>query len=283
MTNVSPLRYPGGKTRACKILNTILEENNINLNEYTYLASPFFGGGSFEFFIGNKYPQLTILANDKFTPLFNFWEKVADQNERNTLCLELEKELGKVTKESFLEKRETLTNSNMEYTLDNAQDYFIINRCSFSGATLSGGFSKESSINRFNQSSIDRVKSLKLEKFKFSNINFIDFMYTIGIIEENKKYFVFLDPPYFLEKGSKLYGNSGDLHEDFNHEALWLLLISYTSLNIPWMLTYNDCPYIRDLYSLESTNHEKIKIKEVDWKYGMNKTKKSSEIVITSF
>jgi DNA adenine methylase len=283
MSNVSPLRYPGGKTRACKILNTILEENNINLNEYSYLASPFFGGGSFEFFIGNKFPHLTILANDKFTPLFNFWEKVADQNERSTICQELEKELGKVTKESFVEKRETLTNSNMEYTLERARDYFIINRCSFSGATLSGGFSKESSIKRFTQSSIDRVKSLNLEKLKFTNINFVEFMYTIGTIEENKKYFVFLDPPYFLEKGSKLYGNSGDLHEDFNHEALWLLLISYTSLNIPWMLTYNDCPYIRKLYSLESTNHEKIKIKEVDWKYGMNKSKNSSEIVITSF
>lgn len=283
MSNVSPLRYPGGKTRACKILYSILEENNIDLNEYSYLASPFFGGGSFEFFIGNKYPHLTILANDKFTPLYNFWEKVADQNERNTFCQELEKELGKVSRESFVEKRETLTNSNMESTLERARDYFIINRCSFSGATLSGGFSKEASINRFTQSSIDRVKRLNLEKFKFTNIGFIEFMYTIGIIEENKKYFVFLDPPYYLEGGSKLYGNSGDLHEDFDHEGLWALLLSYSSLNIPWMLTYNDCQYIRDLYSLKSTNLEKIKIKEVDWKYGMNKTKKSSEIVITSF
>ena len=229
MTNVSPLRYPDEKTSICKILYSILKEN-INLNEYSYLASPFFGGGSFEFFIGNKFPHLTILANDKFTPLFNFWEKVSDQNQnkRDTFCQELEKELCEV------------------------------------------------SINWFTESSIDRIKRLNLEKFKFTNIGFIEFMYTIGIIDENKKYFVFLDPPCYIEKSSKLYGNSGDRAEDFDHEGLWALLLSYSSLNIPWMLTYNDCPYIRDLYSLKSTNLEKIKIREVE-------NKKSSVIVITSF
>lgn len=39
--------------------------------------------------------------------------------------------------------------------------YFIINRCSFSGATLSGGFSLESSQKRFTTSSIERIKKIK--------------------------------------------------------------------------------------------------------------------------
>ena len=48
MQNKSPLRYPGGKTRACKVLEALVTEH-FDLNEFTTLVSPFFGGGSFEF------------------------------------------------------------------------------------------------------------------------------------------------------------------------------------------------------------------------------------------
>ena len=37
---------------------------------------------------------------------------------------------------------------------------------------------------------------------------------------------MFLDPPYYLENNSKLYGNNGDMHEDFNHEKLFNILKS---------------------------------------------------------
>ena len=71
MINKSPLRYPGGKTRACKKLDEILQQH-FTLTEYTTLLSPFFGGGSFEFFLQNKY-KLNIIGNDKFKPLYTFW------------------------------------------------------------------------------------------------------------------------------------------------------------------------------------------------------------------
>jgi DNA adenine methylase len=49
INNKSPLRYPGGKTRACKKLDEILQQH-FTLTEFNTLVSPFFGGGSFEFF-----------------------------------------------------------------------------------------------------------------------------------------------------------------------------------------------------------------------------------------
>ena len=52
--NISPLRYPGGKTRACKKLDEILN-TNFNIENIKTIVSPFFGGGSFEFFLQNKY------------------------------------------------------------------------------------------------------------------------------------------------------------------------------------------------------------------------------------
>ena len=63
--NKSPLRYPGGKTRACKYLDVILKEN-FNIENFKNIVSPFFGGGSFEFYMQNKY-DMNIVANDKFT------------------------------------------------------------------------------------------------------------------------------------------------------------------------------------------------------------------------
>ncbi len=41
ITNKSPLRYPGGKTRACKKLDEILQQH-FTLTEYNILLSLFF-------------------------------------------------------------------------------------------------------------------------------------------------------------------------------------------------------------------------------------------------
>jgi site-specific DNA-adenine methylase len=54
MINKSPLRYPGGKTRACKILDEYFLKN-FEKDKISTIVSPFFGGGSFEFFLQNKY------------------------------------------------------------------------------------------------------------------------------------------------------------------------------------------------------------------------------------
>ena len=79
--NKSPLRYPGGKTRACKILHKILSRN-FNLKKLEFVVSPFFGGGSFEFFLYNKYGY-KILANDIYYYLSNFWRVCKTNKEKN--------------------------------------------------------------------------------------------------------------------------------------------------------------------------------------------------------
>jgi DNA adenine methylase len=82
----------------------------------------------------------------------------------------------------------------------------------------------------------------------------------------------YLDPPYFLEGArSSLYGDEGDMHEYFPHLALFSTLREREN----WILSYNDCAEIRQLY-------RDYLIHEVSWAYGMNKSKKSSEIIITN-
>jgi DNA adenine methylase len=249
--NVSPLRYPGGKTRACKILHEIFIEH-FNTSEINTIISPFFGGGSFEFYLQNKY-NYSIISNDLFTPLYNFW--MACKNENELLCNELYS-VHNVSKEFFNECKNSI---NLPH------NYFIVNRCSFSGSTCSGGFSKESSKTRFTKSSIDRIKNLQLNSFEIFNEDFSIFLNT----NFTEKTFLFVDPPYYLEKKSKLYGTKGDLHTNFDHQKLHEILKTKKK----WMLTYNNCDYIRNLY-------KDYKIIEVSWSYSMNKSKESSEIII---
>lgn len=261
--NTSPLRYPGGKTRACKVLDNILNDH-FDINKYDTLISPFFGGGSFEFHIQHKY-NLIIKANDKFLPLYTFWKQCKTNND--DICKELYTKINTIDKDTFKQCRETIIGEKIP--INQAIMYFVINRCSFSGATLSGGFSDTASKNRFTTSSIDRIGALDLSNFDIECADFSDF------IEEkykkSNKNLMFLDPPYYLEKNSKLYGKNGDMHKTFDHTKLYNTIKNKKN----WIMTYNDCEYIRNLY-------KDFKIIETNWTYGMNKTKKSSEIVIVS-
>jgi DNA adenine methylase len=293
MNNVSPLRYPGGKTRACTQLDSIIN-TYFTMDEYENIVSPFFGGGSFEFYLQNKYKYkihgdttsninnisnisnntsinigdniIMIIANDKFQPLANFWSICKNNNAQ--LHKKLYEKINTISKDTFIELRNNIVTQQpnlVENSLQQAIDYFIINRCSFSGATLSGGFSQEASKKRFTKTSIDKIKNLDLSKFSIHNKDFTDF------INDNipNKSLIFLDPPYYLENGSKLYGNNGDMHEHFDHKKLYECISQHKH----WIMTYNNCDYIKRLY-------KDYKILEIDWAYGMNKSKKSSEIVI---
>ena len=151
--------------------------------------------------------------------------------------------------------------------LQQSIQYFIINRCSFSGSTLSGGFSQEASNKRFTLSSINKIEELDFTNIEIYNDDFYEFINNFNISSS----LMFLDPPYYLENKSKLYGNNGDLHQDFNHELLFDLL--NTKKN--WIITYNNCEYIRNLY-------KDFIIIDVNWSYSMNTSKSSSEIIIIS-
>ena len=71
--------------------------------------------------------------------------------------------------------------------------YFVINRCSFSGSTLSGGFSEQASLNRFTPSSINKIELLDFTNIEIYNSDFYEFINNFT----NNKTLIFLDPPYY--------------------------------------------------------------------------------------
>ena len=250
------LRYPGGKTRAIKVLEQHLPECGID-----EIVSPFFGGGSFELAMSEKF-SIPVFANDKFQPLFNFWNVLKQKpNELHGFI----KSHMPVSKEDFQYYKQLLYNPEIS-VIEQAAYYYIINRCSFSGSTCSGGYSKESAEKRHTMSALNRMLTIDLSRLIFTNEDFTTFL---GRYSEE---FLFLDPPYYLGNQSNLYGTNGDLHELFDHHALYHILTTKPK----WMLCYNDCEYIREKYS-------SYNIREVKWTYGMNKSKKSKEVLITSY
>ena len=112
-----------------------------------------------------------LIVNDKFKPLVSFWKSVQMYNKK--LCYKLTEILGTVSKDIFSTMRDTIMDE--PDTLLQGYKYFVINRCSFSGATLSGGFSLESSKKRFTESSIQRIKDLNLTDVEFHNLDFETF------------------------------------------------------------------------------------------------------------
>ena len=62
----SPLRYPGGKTRAIKTLDPWV-------TDFAEWREPFLGGGSMSIHMSKKYPDKPIWVNDLYVPLYNFW------------------------------------------------------------------------------------------------------------------------------------------------------------------------------------------------------------------
>ena len=66
----TPLRYAGGKSRACKKLDKYFPD----LSNYKEFREPFIGGGSVALHITKNNPHLKIWVNDLNEPLVNFWQ-----------------------------------------------------------------------------------------------------------------------------------------------------------------------------------------------------------------
>ena len=242
------LRYPGGKSRA---VQTIREYFPKNIDS---VCSPFLGGASIE--ISCASDGLKVFGSDAFPPLVNFWNHALSQP---VLLAERVKVYHPLTRSKFYNLQKGF--NNLDSDLEKAAVFFVLNRSSFSGTTLSGGMSPNHP--RFTETIIN-----KLRDFKASNLDVQCADYKIAI-NNHTDMFLYLDPPY--ANGGRLYGKKGDMHEGFDHEELAGILNKRDN----WVLSYNDCNLIRDLYS----NHEII---QPEWSYGMSSNKGSNELLIVN-
>jgi DNA adenine methylase len=243
----SPLRYPGGKSRGVKYILPLIPENVNNL------CSPFLGGGSIEL---AATLRMKVKGYDIFGPLIDFWNELV--NNPNKLAdqvanyFPLEKSLFYQLQKEFLDEPDHRTR---------AAKFYVLNRSSYSGTTLSGGMSPNHP--RFTISSIERLREFSVQDFEVECMDFHE------SIPRHAQDFLYLDPPYLIKQA--LYGYKGSTHNGFDHQGLYELLYKRDS----WILSYNDCDEVRQTY-------KRYQIITPEWVYGMSKNKTSREILILS-
>ncbi len=119
----SPLRYPGGKSRAVDRIASLIP----SFEEY---REPFVGGGSVFFYLKQKFPAKKFWINDKYAELANFWFQM--QNNSKAVVEQVCKWRNEFPDGKML--RRFLQENNFDET-KRAAAFFIFNRITFSGTT----------------------------------------------------------------------------------------------------------------------------------------------------
>jgi DNA adenine methylase len=252
----SPLRYPGGKSRA---IEQILQHIPSNIDDF---REPFIGGGSVFLAMKSLFRKRIqhYWINDLNEDLIHFWQWVQKDTEQliNGVCaLKVTYPQGQTLYQFLKDPANILTD------FDRAVRFFIMNRVTFSGVMDAGGYSEQAFQKRFTDSSIERVATLGtwLNEVKITHGDYEALLSAPG-----ENVFIFLDPPYLSATSSRLYGKRGELHTSFNHERFAEQMKKCTHR---WLITYDDSPQIRELFSFANV---------VEWElqYGMNNYKQPS-------
>ena len=233
----TPLRYPGGKSRACVKMDPYFPD----LRNYDEFREPFLGGGSVAIHITKKYPNLDIWVNDLYEPLVNFWQqlqmfgndmkdKLLDYKSKNSTP-----DLARVLfYHSKIFMREPLLSN-----LDRAVAFYIVNKCSFSGLTESSSFSEQASNSNFSVRGIEKLPeySKLIEKWRITNYSY-DYL-----MDGNKGAFMYLDPPYDIK--DNLYGRKGSMHKGFDHDKF---AADCDANDMDQLVSYNSDQLVKDRF-----------------------------------
>ena len=259
----SPLRYPGGKSRALKQILPLIPANISEFRE------PFVGGGSVFFAIRSLFQNRikSYWINDLNYDLYCFWKQVRDNAPELVEALVKTRVTATDGHALFKELTQAKDELNRDRDLlcefQRAVRFFILNRITFSGVVDSGGYSQSAYEKRFTDSSIERVKNIcpYLSRVEITNGD-----YSGALFQEGDGVFIFLDPPYWKATDSKLYGVRGKLHTAFDHEQF---AENMRKCSHKWLITYDDSPAIRELFNF-------AEIQEWTLQYGMNNYRKEN-------
>ena len=270
----TPLRYPGGKSRATKYLIPKFP------NDITEYREPFLGGGSVALAFSKENPKIPVWVNDLYNPLYTFWCILRDRPDELYEILKDAKEEHSTpdsARELFTQMKIDLNHPESE-DIYRAAAFYIINKCSFSGLTESSSFSPQASVSNFSMNGIEKLPEFSelIQNWRITNLSYSDMTLT----PPPANTFWFLDPPYDIK--DNLYGNKGALHKGFNHQEFHLYM-TQGNMKDNWMITYNSNPTLREWYKdYYQTSWELTYTMRSVGDY-MNEQKDRAELLITNY
>lgn len=248
----SPLRYAGGKSLAVGQIVEFLP------TDISRIVSPFIGGGSVEIAI-NKEIGIPVVGYDVFDLLINYWDKQIN----NTDALVSVLKMFEPTKDGFNVVKEKLKKHWLKKELiinqiELAAYYYFNHNTSYGPGFLSWPSSVYTKEERYKKM-LKKVADFHVNDFRVEAASFEK------VISNYQHDMLYLDPPYYLGGESKMFKgvypqrNFPIHHKNFNHELLCDLLKQHKG---KFILSYNDCPEIRKMYS-------DFEIVNVGWQYTM--------------
>ena len=241
--NSSPLRYPGGKSLMTNFFVNLFHTNS--LREIVY-AEPYAGGAGAAINLLLNGSVKEIIINDANIGVFSFWNALINDSDRFIQTIYN----IPVTLTEWYKQKDVLQSSNKP-SFELGVATFFMSRTNRSGVILGGaigGSTEEKQNNakykidcRFNKNDlIPRLESIAANKnqIRIFNDDALTFLKKL-----TNNVFVYLDPPYYV-KGKCLYMNH---YKDKDHKELAHYLKKDARFN--WVLSYDDVPQIREMYS----------------------------------
>ena len=237
----SPLRYPGGKTQLTPFVIDLARINNLYGGVY---AEPFAGGAGIAWRLLLNGDMTEVWLNDIDPALFAFWSTVV--NNPDPLCERIRR--VKVTMTQWHKQRTVLYDVESS-PLDLAFATLFLNRTNRSGilkAGVIGGKDQKGDYKldcRFNKEElIHKIQRIHIYR-EVITISRMDAERCLRIWAKTlpPRGLINIDPPYYSQ-GRDLYLS---FYNPEDHARLAKLV---RSLQVPWMLTYDDVPEIEKLY-----------------------------------
>ncbi len=270
MAFLSPLRYPGGKSKVSDFVQCLIKGNALQGGTY---VEPYVGGGSVALsLLFNEFVQ-DIYINDKDISIYAFWHSVLYQADE--LC-KLIKDTS-INIDTWHKLKEYQSNKTNVDLLNLGFSTFFLNRTNRSGilkAGVIGGFDQIGNYKidaRFNKEVlIKRIQRISdyANRIHLTNEDAVVLIKQLNEKLPNNTLF-YLDPPYYV-KGKGLYMN---YYNDKDHQDIANVINNIG--NQKWIISYDNVDFIATLYS-------RFRQRTFELNYSASNSGKGKEIMIFS-
>jgi len=241
----TPLRYPGGKGKLAPYLRQLVIANELDGGDY---VEPYAGGAAIALELLAQGHVARVHINDISRPVHSFWLSVLEHTEE--LC-RLVRDTPR-TVEAWDGQKKVMLRQAEHDPLTVGFATFFLNRTNRSGILnggIIGGREQKGAWKmdaRYNASElVRRIKAVAALKTNIvlTGLDALAFLQE-GASRWPERTLIYLDPPYYV-KGRDLYYQYYR-HDD--HQRIAGFVRSEVTRQ-RWIVSYDDAPEIRDLYS----------------------------------
>lgn len=273
----SPLRYPGGKSQLLPFVRELI--SYINPSPVCY-CEPFCGGAGIAISLLLNDEVKDIIINDADFGIFSFWKAIVEETDRFVNMINS----TPITIDEWNKQKRILldsTNTSIikgQYSFELGFATFFLNRTNVSGIIKGGviGGLAQTGKNKLDcrfkkQVLIKKIQAIAKKKDHITITNFDgrELIKMVSSSENADKTFMFVDPPY-VKQGKNLYLNALTIDD---HNELYGEI--KTADQLRWIVTYDDCVEIRNMYNSQDLRRYFIR-------YSANNRRKASELIAFS-